>query len=511
MKNVVKQLISRVVLFILPLLIQIVFIAVVLIKMNENYIAAYVLTLVAGVIFVIAIINGERTPYYKLAWIIPILVFPVFGVSIYLMFGRLKSSRETKRIVKRIDQVYLQQLPKNPELIEEIRALNPKAAKQAKYLEDYGMFPVQKNSSAEYFPSGEAKFERLLEELKKAEHYIFLEYFIIQEGEMWGSILEILGQKAAEGVDVRVLYDDMGSIFTIPYKFKDSLKECGIKCKSFNPCKPVLSAILNNRDHRKIVVIDGCTAFTGGINLADEYINKTKRFGHWKDSAVMITGEAVWNFTVMFLSLWEERALEDVDFEQYRPHFHHRENFEDDGYILPYSDSPLDGEPVGSIAYINMINAAEKYVYINTPYLIIDNEMQGALCNAAKSGVDVRIITPGIPDKKTVFILTRSYYKPLVEAGVKIYEYSPGFMHAKSFVCDDEVAIVGTINLDYRSLYLHFECAAWMYKTKCIADIKADFLETQEKCRHMDKAYCDKISKARAISTAVLKLFAPLF
>ena len=329
---------------------------------------------------------------------------------------------------------------------------------------------------------------------------------------MWRTILDILERKATEGVDVRLIYDGFGCLTTLPYHYERFLREKGIQCQVFNPFRPLQNIVQNNRDHRKICVIDGKTGFTGGINLADEYINQKRRFGHWKDTAVILKGEAVWNMTVMFLHMWNviANSSEPIDHELHLPHHFHPDSFESDGYVQPYSDTPLDGEIVGENVYLNIINRARKYVYICTPYLIIDNEMMTALCLAAKSGVDVRIMTPGIPDKKMVFLLTQSYYEQLLEAGVHIYEYQPGFLHAKSFVCDDEIAVVGTINLDYRSLYLHFECAACLYQVEEIAEIEKDFQRTLEKCQEVTLENRKKGTFFLRLEGWLLKWLAPL-
>ena len=296
-------------------------------------------------------------------------------------------------------------------------------------------------------------------------------------------------EKAAAGLDVRLIYDDIGSIHCLPKHFVSSLKKAGIKVMAFNPILPFVSLVYNNRDHRKILIIDGCIAYSGGYNLADEYINRKERFGHWKDSGIRLSGHAVWNFTVMFLNMWNSFVPTEEDYTSFRPHKNHPEPFGEDGIVQPYSDSPLDDESLGENVYLEILSQAEEYVYIFTPYLIIDNEMKTALVLAAKRGVDVRIVTPAIPDKKIVFRLTRSYYEPLIKAGVKIYEYTPGFIHSKSFVCDDRIGVVGTINMDYRSLYLHFECATLMCGSSAVMDLKKDCLETFEiskEIRHED-------------------------
>jgi len=346
--------------------------------------------------------------------------------------------------------------------------------------------------------------------LKKAEKFIFLEYFIIEEGVMWNSILDILKQKAEEGVDVRVIYDDAGCIFKLPYGYNKKLESMGIKCRVFNPLVPLLSSRINNRDHRKIAIIDGHTGFTGGINLADEYINEYEKFGHWKDSAIMIKGEAVWSMTVMFLSMWNYLDGSNEDFNKFKPDIEPLEESCKDGYVQPFADNPLDDETVGEIVYLNLINKARRYVYITTPYLIIDNEIITALTSAAKGGVDVRIITPYCGDKWYVHEVTRSYYRTLIESGVKIYEYTPGFIHSKTFVVDDEYGVVGTINMDYRSLFLHFECGVWMYKCRTIRDIKKDFNDTLKMCREITIEELNEIKWYKTLERMILRIFAPL-
>ena len=312
------------------------------------------------------------------------------------------------------------------------------------------------------------------------------------------------------GLDVRLIYDDVGCVNTLAADFRVRLERCGIRCQVFNPFVPVLAVVLNNRDHRKITVIDGHTAFTGGINLADEYINRRERFGYWKDTGVILQGDAAWSFTVMFLRMWSVLSGEKPEYEKYRPNVWRQEAFEDDGFVQPYCDTPLDNETVGENVYLNIINRAKKYVYIFTPYLISDNEVITALCLAAKSGIDVRIVTPGIPDKKMVFLLTQSYYGTLLQAGVRIFEYKPGFLHAKSFVCDDEIATVGTINLDYRSLYLHFECGVWLYRSEAVLQIKEDALSIFGQCREIRWEDWENRSLRTRFFQSVLRLFAPL-
>lgn len=465
---------------------------------------------ILSVIMVLWLVNKKINPSYKLAWTILILAVPVFGVIIYLLFGESrvakKMTQESELIVREISNYFRE----DADTREALENTDAGAAIQSAYIRDFAGFPVHRHTTTQYYSVGDDMFIDMIEEMKKAEHFIFLEYFIINEGRMWNEILDVLEEKASQGVDVRLIYDDMGCVTTLPPRYYKRLQEKGVKCAAFNPVRPILNIVLNNRDHRKILVIDGHTGFTGGINLADEYINEQMRFGHWKDTGVMLKGEGVWNLTVMFLQMWCVITRTKTHIPAYSPYVYHPEEFESDGYVQPYGDSPLDNEVVGENVYLNIINQAKRYVYICTPYLIIDNEMMTALCLASKKGVDVRIITPGIPDKKLVFLLTQSYYEQLLEAGVRIYEYTPGFIHAKSFVCDDELAVVGTINLDYRSLYLHFECAAWMYQCRAVTQVKQDMTDTFLDCREITLEFCRKQNVLRRGVQSILRLFAPM-
>lgn len=508
MKKIVKILLSRSMLVALALLLQTAALIIMLLEFSNYFVWFYAGCTVISAITVLWILNSNMNPAYKLAWNIPILLFPIFGGLFYLVFGRSRYNRRIRRGVQQSNQNYRTYLKKNPHLQEEIAAQNLDAGAQVTYLQRYSNCPVYHNSAAVYLPDGETKFRALVDELQKAKHFIFLEYFIIQEGVMWNTVLDILQKKVKQGVQVRVLYDDMGCLFTLPFQYHKKLEKMGIQCSAFNSFIPFLSTLMNNRDHRKIAVIDGHTAITGGINLADEYINVVPRFGRWKDAAVMIHGEAVWNFTVMFLSQWDSVRNITEDFERFRGE--QQGQPQQGGYVLPYSDNPLDWEAVGENAYLNLINRAKKYIYINTPYLILDNEMITALGNAAKSGVDVRIVTPHIPDKKMVYTVTRANYEVLLRSGVKIYEYTPGFNHAKTVVCDDEYGIVGTINFDYRSFYMHFECAVWLYRCPMIADMREEYLSTLLQCRQVQHAECFSVRWTQRLSSFVLRIFSPL-
>ncbi len=489
------------------ILVQLTVILTMVLRFNEYYQQFNQVCFVLSLFIVIYIVGNRSNPSYKIAWIIPIMLFPIFGWLLYVMFGGNRLSKRTRRKMQSMNEVMIEELQSSCKADSFAELAGEDAKVMASYIERNAFCPVYSNTETEYFPLGENQFESILCELEKAEHYIFLEFFIIEPGKMWNSILGILEEKAAAGVEVRVLYDDMGSMFTLPRGYAKTLKKNGIKCCVFNPFLPVLSVRMNNRDHRKIMVIDGKVAYTGGTNLADEYINEKERFGHWKDTAILLRGEAVWSLTVMFLNMWNFAAGTREDFEVFRPEL---ESNAGKGYVQPYGDSPLDDEPVGETVYLNLINKAKQYVYLTTPYLIIDHTTVNALASAAKAGVDVRIITPHIPDKKVIFEVTRAHYLPLLEAGVKIYEYTPGFIHAKIFAVDDRFGTVGTVNMDYRSMFLHFENGVMLYDTPSVLDIKKDFLATQAISQLVSLEDCKAIPLGKRVLRALLRVFAPL-
>ena len=507
MKKLLYFLCHRSVVVAVSLMAQIAVLVLMIVKFSENFTQFYWICIFVSFLAAIGIVSNRSDPAYKIVWLVLILPFPVFGGMIYMLLGGNRHPRWLQRAMHVVDEKMVHTL-KGDFKADMLIKVGEEAAFQARYLERRAHCPVYDKSRAEYFSIGEDCYERMLAELKKAKRYIFLEYFIIQEGKMWNGILEILKDKAAQGVDVRVMYDDMGCMFTLSKNYREELETLGIQCCVFNRFVPVMSLHLNNRDHRKICVIDGTVAFTGGINLADEYINQREKYGHWKDSGIMVEGDAAWSMAVMFLTLWDRALQLEEDYEQFRPQPFDVPDAA--GYVQPYTDSPLDYETVGQTVYLNMISKAEKYIYITTPYLILDTATNTALCNAAKAGVDVRIITPHIPDKKSVFHVTRAHYPPLLEAGVKIYEYTPGFIHAKNFVVDDQFATVGTVNLDFRSLFLHFENGVWMCQTPCIQDIKEDFLQTQKKSEKISLRRSRRLNVLVQFHRSVLRLFAPL-
>lgn len=441
------------------------------------------------------VLNTDANPSVKLSWCILIGILPIFGTALYFYVKSDLGHRVVKGIVNASVEESLGHLqtPEPPADAPDI----------AHYLNRTAHAQCYTNSVVRYFPLGELAFEEMLRLVEMAEKYIFLEYFIIEPGQMWSRMLEVLHRKAQAGVEVRVLYDGTCAITMLPSSYPKQLEKLGIQCKLFAPVRPLVSTHYNYRDHRKILIIDGYTAFTGGINLADEYINAYEKHGHWKDNAMMVQGQAVQGFTLLFLQMWNHKERDRI----FDPYLELPEPVKAEGCVIPFGCGPSDPERVGKMVYLDILNKARDYVYIMTPYLILDGEMVTALRFAAQRGVDVRLILPHIPDKKYAFKLAKSHYRELLSAGVKIYEYAPGFVHGKVFLSDDVQAVVGTINLDYRSLYLHYECAAYLWKVPALAEIKADFLDTFEKSQLITDT---KFSLFTRLSTAVLKLLAPL-
>lgn len=483
MNKLLKKVFSRTVVTALLIVIQVAWLAELLLQLGNSLPAIQTVLRILSLVAILFVIKSDMNPSYKIGWILLIAVLPILGGLMYVIFGN-------KRPTKNMREMLRAQLEKSAEYLgtqESITGeLDGGAAGLFKYLEGSAGYPTAKNTTVRYYRVGEEMYADLLPELEKAEKFIFLEYFIIRPGEMWDGVLEILKRKAAAGVDVRIIYDDMGCIDILPANYNATLEGWGIRTMAFNRFVPAVSLVMNNRDHRKITVIDGKVGFTGGINISDEYINVKERFGHWKDTGLMLKGPGVFNLTLMFLEMWNAFNKDGDGYAEFIPDSFEECGSADDGYVLSFSDNPLDNESVGESVYTDMLYQAKNYIYITTPYLAIDSELQTALCMAAKRGVDVRMITPGIPDKKLVYRLTRSYYPTLLRAGVKIYEYTPGFIHAKSFVCDDKLCVVGTINMDYRSLYLHFECGTLMYNNPEIKQVKKDDLDTMEKCRKVE-------------------------
>ena len=507
MKKLIKFLTGRLFITCIFLLIQFLILFLVFYYLSNQIQYYYIGTIVASAILAITIANDDSNPSFKIAWIIPMLIFPLFGAPLYLIFSRSQVNYRINRRLENYKEIVTKYLPIQNDVLDELWFEDPSIAKQFKYISQASLSPVYKNTLTQYFAFGQDFYVKAIEELEKAEKFIFLEYFIIDFGEMWSTILNILKRKSAQGVEIRLMYDDLGTIQLLPKDYPKKLASYGIKTTIFNRFHASLDAFLNYRDHRKILVIDGHVGFTGGLNLADEYINKVQRFGVWKDTAVMLKGEAVAKLTETFLQLWHfsnnEHLNEYINYVSTK-------KFPSDGYVQPFSDGPADGKLTGKLGYMGIINNAKRYVHITTPYLILDNEMITALTLAAESGVDVKIITPHIPDKKIVFALTRANYKPLLRAGVKIYEYLPGFIHAKMIVADDEIAIVGTANFDFRSFYLHFENGVMMYKSSCVAAVENDFSKTLLESMQMDFVNSRNKNPFYRFGQMLLKIFSPL-
>ena len=482
-KGLVHALFSRLGLFVLMLLLQAALLVVMFQALERFLPLIYGGTTLFVVIMVIYLLNTDIDPTAKITWLVFIMLFHVLGAMLFWFTQSEVGHRALKFRIEELIRMSKDTLGQDQAAYDSLQKENPGAASLINYINRNGCHPVYDDTQVTYFPNGQSKWEELLRQLEKAEKYVFLEYFIIDEGLMWGKVLELLARKAKEGVDVRVLYDGTNEFTTLPHSYQKQLRDLGIQCKVFSPVAPIVSTHYNYRDHRKIFIIDGKVAFNGGINLADEYIGRVKRFGEWKDTAVMLTGNAVRSFTLMFLQMWcfDDKHAEFQSFlEPVRPWTESAE-----GFVAPFGDCPLDADKVGERVYMDILNRAQKYVHIMTPYLILDSETETALKFAAERGVEVSLILPGIPDKKIPYALAKTHYASLLASGVKIYEYEPGFVHAKVFVSDDREAVVGTINLDYRSLYHHFECATWMYGVDCVAQIEQDFQDTCKDCRQV--------------------------
>lgn len=465
--------------------------------------------LIKGVVTVIGVLylfNNRMDNSAKLTWMMLIALFPVPGVLLLLYTQADTGHRRIARRIAALTEETKNAIPQDGAVLEAL-ADGSGTDELRRYINRSGCFPVFGGTEARYFSQAEELFPVMLEELEKAEKFIFLEFFIIEEGYMWGRVLDVLARKAAAGLDVRVMFDGMCETFHLPHDYVSRLEKLGIRAKSYQPLRPLFSTRYNYRDHRKILVVDGAAAFTGGVNLADEYINRTVRFGHWKDNAVLLRGEAARSFTLMFLQMWNinEKHADFSPAALPAPPVP-----EAQGFVMPYADCPLSGSKVGEGVYIDMLYRAERYVHIMTPYLVLDGRTEAALKYAAERGIDVKIILPGVPDKKIAWAIAKSHYRTLLRAGVQLYEYTPGFVHAKSFVSDGRKAVVGTINLDYRSLYHHFECAAYLYKTPCVADVEADFQATIEKCRAVTEESIKAEKFLYKIGGRIIKLVAPL-
>ena len=506
-----KNGVTRLVFSVVCILLEVIFVLLLFTGLNRYAEAINLCTRILGLIVILNMYASPVTSTIKMPWIFLIMVFPIMGLTLYLMVGLNGGTSKMRKRYKDIDERLLPLLPENHKIQEKLQHTIPKAGNISSYIQRNALYPVYQNTDVTYYDEALKGLEAQLEELAKAEHFIFMEYHAIEDAEAWHRIQNVLEERVRAGVEVRVFYDDMGSIGFINTDFIKKLEAVGIRCRVFNPFMPGLNMFLNNRDHRKITVIDGKIGFTGGYNLANEYFNLTHPYGQWKDTGIRLEGDAVRSLTVTFLEMWNavsDRDENDTEFSRFLTDYPYEA--QQTGFIQPYADSPLDNEQVGEEIYISMVNKAEKYCWFMTPYLIITDEMAHALTLAAKRGVDVRIITPGIPDKKMIYSVTRSFYHELVKDGVRIYEWTPGFCHAKMSVADDCMATCGTINLDYRSLYLHFEDGVWIYKNKVVQDIKDDFTQTMEYCNPVELEFCLNRNIGVRMMQNIFRAFAPM-
>lgn len=491
----------------ISVVLQIGWILLMILELNTYSTAISLLSSVIASVAVLRLYSKNTNSAFKMPWIMVIMALPVMGLSLYLMVGKSSRLRRIGNRLKIIHGALAPHLKQEGEVLSSLRQSDPAVANQFGYLLNHTGSPVYRNTSTKYFGEAKDAFEAMKHDLELAENFIFMEYFIVEDAESFEPILAILERKAAEGVEVRLMYDDIGSVGYVNLKFARRLNRKGIRCQVFNPALPFLNFFMNNRDHRKITVIDGKVGYTGGYNLANEYFGITEPFGKWKDTGLRLEGDAVRSLTATFLELW---------------HISNRDEEEDggyldiscaaggEGYVQPFGDDPLSDERAAENVLLNMIGQAKEYLYFITPYLIITDELSRSLGLAAKRGVDVRIITPGIPDKKTIYGVTRSYYAGLSRQGVRIYEYSPGFCHAKQCVCDGTMAMIGTSNLDYRSLYLHFENDVLLYDCQAVKDMAEDFLTMFPQCREVTEQYREGRSAMLRLWQCILRLFAPM-
>lgn len=499
---------SRTLFLLIAFLFQFAFLGSVYVWLRDYSLLIHFLFIVLGFLVVVHLCIGNEVPEFKLVWMLIVAVFPLFGALFYIYITFQPGVSKMEKKLSQLSEYTKDYVVDNKGVYIDFINRNPSSKNFVDYMLGKGNASLFNGTNSRFFSLGDDMFPVILEELKKAEKFIFLEYFIIEDGEMWSKILDVLIEKVKMGVEVRVMYDGTCAFALMPYFYPDVLKSYGIKAKMFSPIKPLFSSHYNNRDHRKILVIDGLVAFTGGINLADEYINHIVKCGHWKDTGILLRGEAVASFTYMFLEMWNIDEVEIDDYALYRTKI--SEDIDSDGYYIPFGVSPFGRERIGKRVYLDILNTAKNYVHIMTPYLIVDYEMVMALIYAAKRGVDVCLIIPHIPDNAYVFAVAKTYYSELVEAGIKIYEYKPGFVHAKICVSDDYFAVVSTINMDYRSLYHHFECGVCIYNSTQVLEIEKDFNNTKDLSILIDKNNYKKQNLFQVLIGKVVRIFAPL-
>ena len=509
-KSSIKYSATRLILIGLLVLIQTGWMIFLMMKLNTYSTAITLLLTFIAMFIALKIFGTHVNAAQKMPWLIVITAVPFFGICIYLLFGRSIVTKCVRRSFNNIETNVLTLLKQDKGIIDDIASKDKGVANQCRYISNTARYPVYSNTDVKYYPTTDVSFEAQLVELEKAEHFIFMEYHAIEDAESFARLKHILENKAQSGVEVRIFYDDLGSIFFLNKEFIKQMRQKGIQCRVFNPLKVIVNMFMNNRDHRKITVIDGKVGFTGGYNLADEYFNITRPYGYWKDTGIKLQGDAVKSLTASFLTMWNAIEHTDNDYNKYLDATDGTyKAVMKDCYVQPYSDNPLGQDRIGEDVYLNILKNAKDYVYITTPYLIITDEMERELRLAVKRGVDVRIITPGIPDKAVVFALTRSYYSHLVQAGIHIYEYTPGFIHSKQCLVDDQVGVVGTINFDFRSLYLHFENGCWFTHNHAVKELREDFDELFEISQDVSEKYINTSVVLRGWR-CILRFFSPL-
>ena len=509
-KTSVKNGIVRMILVLLSLVLEVAVIFLLLHFAGSKAGWIYSIIHIISMILVLMIYGSHRTASIRMTWIILILVLPIVGTVLYFLIGLNGYTIQMRKRYVRLDKKLFPLLPENEDVFRRASARSGRLTGVMQYIRKNAKYPVYENTKVTYYDDALKGLEAQKEELAKAEHFIFMEYHAIEDAESWHEIRDILAERAGAGVEVRIFYDDMGSVGFITTDFVKRTKALGIQCRVFNPFTPGLNLFLNNRDHRKITVIDGKVGFTGGYNLANEYFHRTEPYGFWKDTGIRLEGDAVRSLTITFLEMWNAISNKDKDDKDYSKYLPSVSFPKAHGFVQPYADSPMDDIPVGEDVYMSLAENAQDYVWYITPYLIITDEMNHVLSLAAKRGVDVRIITPGIPDKKIVYSLTRSYYNGLARNGVRIFEFTPGFCHAKMCVSDDIVAVCGTINLDYRSLYHHFENGCLYADCQAVMDTKRDFEETFALCNEVTEYYVSGRGALMRFKHMLLRLAAPL-
>ena len=500
-----KLLLSKTTIVILALVAQAVLLIWLVIDLSQYAAYVYAGFLVLSALVILCIVNRDDNPDFRLVWMVPVAALPVVGAVIYLFVRLQLGTRLIRRRIAASDAAAAEVRPRDESAVAAVRALAG-GADVTGYLEKRG-FPAYINTDCTYYRLGDEMFPDILRAVEGAREFIFLEYFILEEGEMWDALFALLREKAAEGLDVRLMYDAVGSLSKAPPGYYKVIRAAGIRCKVFSPMSPILSTHQNNRDHRKVCIVDGTVAFTGGINIADEYINAvTRKCGHWKDFGLRVTGEAVDSMTVSYLQMWNLTERRQEAFEPFLKKYF----VPSGGFVVPYTDQPFDAYNVCRAVYLDILNTARSYVYIMTPYLVIDSELKSALVYAAQRGVDVRILLPGQCDEPIAKTIGITYYRELLSGGVKLYAYAPGMLHSKVFLSDDEKAVVGTVNLDYRSLFLTFENAVYLCRHPAVGTVRADFEETFGLCRPITEATYKSYGVFKRIAGRIMRLFAPL-